>query len=50
MIGYTAMMFYAPKERISIALLINQDFVDYAAGPHLLEPIVAAIQPPLSNR
>jgi D-alanyl-D-alanine carboxypeptidase len=44
MIGYTAMMFYAPKERISIAILINQDFLDYSAGPLLLDPIVAAIR------
>ncbi|MFZ0427747.1 MAG: serine hydrolase domain-containing protein [Acidobacteriota bacterium] len=44
MIGYTAMMFYAPKERISIAILINQDSLDYSAGPLLLDPIVAAIR------
>jgi D-alanyl-D-alanine carboxypeptidase len=49
MIGYTAMMFYAPKERISIALLINQDFVDYSVGPPLLEPIVRNILPPAQS-
>jgi D-alanyl-D-alanine carboxypeptidase len=45
MIGYTAMMLYAPQERISIALLFNQDYVEYVVGPELLDPIVAAIQP-----
>jgi D-alanyl-D-alanine carboxypeptidase len=45
MVGYTAIMLYAPKERISIALLFNQDYVDYALGPELLDPIVAAILP-----
>ena len=45
MIGYTAIMLYAPKERVSIALLINQDFVDYAMGPPLLDAIVNAIRP-----
>ena len=45
MIGYTAIMLYAPKERISIALLFNQDFVDYAVGPPLLDAIIDAIQP-----
>jgi D-alanyl-D-alanine carboxypeptidase len=45
MIGYTAIMLYAPKERVSIALLINQDSVDYAMGPPLLDAIMNAIRP-----
>jgi D-alanyl-D-alanine carboxypeptidase len=45
MIGYTAIMLYAPKERVSIALLINQDFVDDAMGPPLLGVIISAIRP-----
>ncbi len=45
MIGYTAIMLYAPKERVSVALLINQDSVDYEVGPPLLDPMVNAIQP-----
>ncbi len=45
MIGYTAIMLYAPKERVSIGVLFNQDFVDYEVGPPLLGAMVSAIQP-----
>jgi D-alanyl-D-alanine carboxypeptidase len=45
MIGYTAIMLYAPKERVSVALLINQDYVDYAVGPPLLGALVDAVRP-----
>ncbi len=45
MIGYTAIMLYAPKEKVSIAVLFNQDFVDYVVGPPLLDAMVNAIQP-----
>jgi D-alanyl-D-alanine carboxypeptidase len=44
MIGYTAMMFYAPEERVSMVFLLNQDFLDYAAGVDLLESVIEAIQ------
>jgi D-alanyl-D-alanine carboxypeptidase len=45
MIGNTTIMLYAPKERVSIAVLINQDFVDYEVGAPLLGAMVNAIQP-----
>jgi D-alanyl-D-alanine carboxypeptidase len=45
MIGYTACMLYAPTERVAVALLFNQDFVDYAVGSPLLGAIVNAIRP-----
>ena len=43
MIGYTTIMLYAPKEQVSIALLFNQDFVDYAVGAKLLDSFIAAV-------
>ena len=45
MVGYTTMMLYAPVERISVALLFNQNFVDYGVGSMLLDAIVNAIRP-----
>ena len=45
MIGYTAIMLYAPKERVSVAVLFNQDYVDYEVGSPLLEALVDAVRP-----
>jgi len=47
--GYTTMMLYDPRERVSIAILINQDFVDYAIAPPLFSSIMNAVQPILQS-
>ena len=47
--GYTTIMLYDPRERVSIAILINQDFVDYAVAPPLFTSIMNAVRPILSS-
>jgi D-alanyl-D-alanine carboxypeptidase len=47
--GYTTIMLYDPRERVSIAILINQDFVDYAVAPPLFTAIMNALHPVLSD-
>ncbi|UCF38804.1 MAG: beta-lactamase family protein [Acidobacteriota bacterium] len=49
MLGYTAMMFYLPQERITFSFLLNQDFLDFEAGKELIEPIISAIRPASGN-
>ena len=44
-IGYTAIMLYAPTERFAVALIVNQDSADNALIALLLDEIANAIRP-----